>query len=179
MENQIYDESQVSGMPRALKMGLTVGLIGIVIAVISGMMTKSGNSGASTALGWLSFLILVGGGFMAAKSHRDQDLGGMMSFGRGFLVAFVTIAIASILVAIFNYIYMGFIDPSMIDEIRRQAMENMDEQNMPEESYDMAVSMMESMTSAGAIAAMGSMFGLVGGAIFGAIIGAITKRTKD
>ncbi len=174
----IPNPASVSYSSRALRFGLIGGLISLGFCFISNLtgLAQPGNTGSGLLMMVVSLAISFGIAYMATKSHRDEDLGGYITLGRGLAIGFVALMIATILGAIFNYIYLSFIDPGMMERAFEQMREQFEERGMSEEQIDAALSMSQKFTSP----LMTSIFALGGGAFFSLIIslvaGAILKK---
>jgi len=174
-EVNILHESEVSFFPTALRWGLISAGISIVYALISNIL---GIAASQTALNSVIGLGIIGIiSYLCIKAHREE-LGGFISFGRGFLVAFVALMISSVISSIFNFIYINYIDPSAMEVILQSTESMMSGFGMSEDQIEEAVEQtrksMESPISilTGLIAM--SLFS----AIFAAIFGGIMKNER-
>jgi hypothetical protein len=91
MENK----EMVSPWPFALRYGITVGLIGIVLGLVLYLMTGTGNDFPDNAwiyysvIGLLSFVIGIAGLVLSTKAYRTA-IGGYINFNKAFQVALFT-----------------------------------------------------------------------------------------
>ncbi len=107
---------------------------------------------------------------MAVKKHRDEDLGGFITFGRAFGVGFLVTLVISAITAVWVYFYFGFIDPDMATAI----MENSLAQQGIED--DAMIDQMKFWFSPGAMAIYGLIGSLFFGAILSLIVAAVMKK---
>lgn len=130
MENQ-----KVSPLKTALRMGLIIGLIFIVLSLITFLLDMEDNK----TIRYLDIVIIIGGVVWAIKSHRDNDLGGFISYGRGLGIGTLSILFASIILAVYMIIYFNTINPGAIEMMEQLAEERMIEQGMEAEDMEEAM----------------------------------------
>ncbi|MEM7248836.1 MAG: DUF4199 domain-containing protein [Acidobacteriota bacterium] len=97
---------------------------------------------------WLGFLVMLLGFsviFVAVKQHRDRDLGGVIKFGRAFLLGLGITMVASLLYTIGWETYRMAIDPAFIDKWFEAAIEAKKAESLPETELQEFVASMESM----------------------------------
>jgi len=177
LDDNYIDPADVSFWPTAIRYGGIAGVILIAFGLLmhlTGMTDYSGQGGATT---WIQNIVTygvwIGGIVMAVKYHRDQELGGFVSFGRAFGLGLVTALIMGIIGALWTYIFFSFIAPEAIDMIMEAAMEN-----MPEGQAEATEGMMSAMMSPGAMTIWMIVGSLVGGGIISLIVAAIMKREQ-
>lgn len=178
---QFVDEKTVSYWPVVQRYGLIGGLVLIAFALVSFLFGLNDPTNANVFLGLITFavsaILYIAIGGWAARSHRDQDLGGYISFGRAFRVAFLALLIAMVIGALFQLLYTTLIEPDFFDNLVDNIVAMYEEQGMSEEQIDMALSFTRFFyTPVGfLIAGLGSA--LFFSALFGVISAAIFKRT--
>ena len=161
------------------KWALISALIGIVFQLIQQVTGVMGKSGTIIALYTVvSIGVSIAIYVMALREHREQELGGFMSFKRAFYLAFMIGLVSMVIVLIFNYIYMNFINPSAMESQLEMTRVMMEKFGMPEEQLDAAIEKQRvSLTSP-----MSILTGLLGGgvvvAILSLIMGAIMKKER-
>ncbi|MEZ5045194.1 MAG: DUF4199 domain-containing protein [Saprospiraceae bacterium] len=119
--NRIIDPSGVSYQRLAFQHGAYAALIIIVIGLITNLTGINDPTNPQTAVTWtinlLTWGVMVAFIVMAVKKHREEDLGGYITFGRAFGVSFLVILALSVISAIWTYVYFAFIDPELIGKI--------------------------------------------------------------
>ncbi len=171
MEVEFVDPPSVGKI--AFKWGLITGLIMIVYSVIINMSGQIGNQ----ALSSVSYLFLIIGIFMAHKEFKNSG-DGFMSYGKGLGLGTLTTLIAAVLSAIFSYIYMTMIDPTIMDVIRDQQIMEMEGRGMSDAQIEQSLSMMESFMSPGFISIVAVFIVTLVGFILSLIITAFTKNSN-
>jgi len=171
------DPKQVSMRPTAMRYGLIGGLILIAFGLV---VNVSGLNQPGSSMSWVTGLISVAIFaavlVIAVKYHRDQELGGYITFGRSFGLSMLTVLIMAVLGAIFTYVYMAFIDPSMADQMLEMTREQYESMGMSEEQIEQSLSMAKTFMQPHWAALMGILGNLFFGAIVGLIISAVMKK---
>lgn len=166
------------------KKGFNQGLIGgLVLIVLNLIFSVTGlvNPGETNAMTWISTLLTWGvvGYFIyaAATKHRDEDLGGYITFGRAFAVGFMAVLAMALVSAVWMYIYTAFIDTSFFDTIRQASMDQMmNQQGLSAEEAERALGMMDFMWNPGMMTIMAMVGTLFAGLIIDLIVSAVVKR---
>ena len=160
------------------KVSLKYGLIlGGAVIIYSAIINQLGLSTDQTVTS-LSYLILPIVLYMAIK--KNQQVSENYSFGAGFGTGFKVTAIASLIVAVFTYVYFAFIDPDMVQFILEQTENKMYAQdNMSEDQIEMAIEMQKKFMTPGMMAFWGGIAYLFIGTILALIIAAITKKSDN
>ena len=177
--NERVAESSVSFWPSAVRIGIVGGLIMIIyglVGIFTGLASPAKGLGALMLNFLIVIVLYVGITVYGVRTHRNEELGGYISFGRAFLTGLVVIVIAGIISAIFTYVYMAFIDPDymakMVDDMRVMY----ERLGMDEDQIDQAMSQLEGRMSPSSNLTSSLIFSGVIGAIVSLIVGAIMKR---
>lgn len=174
-QKELQDEKNVSPMPIIIRYGLILGALAILQILLQF------TTGAMFTVGIVSMIVSIVGLVWAVKAHRNDDLGGQISLGRAFQVAFGAGAISSVIGAIFNYIYVTVINPNAVEQIKQQTEDMMLRMGTPEDVVNQAME-----KSAADFDKMATMSGLVSGvgmglvmiAVISLIIALIMKRSR-
>ena len=182
MENSVdnqgfIEESSASYQSVVLKYGGIAALIGIVLGLVMYMadMMDPANSTISSII---QMVVYVGAIVLAIKEHRENDLGGYISFGRAFTVGILTTLVLAIINAVWTYIFMAFIAPDMMDMMMDAQMQGMADSGMDEDAIEQAMEMSKGFMSPGMIAVMSIFGSLFMGAIISLIVAAIMKKNS-
>lgn len=162
----------------ALKWGgiMAVALIAIsLIMDLAGMSQQSGGGSIINTI--LSYIISIGAIVMAIKAFK-QDNNSNLSIGDGVVLGLLTALVAGLLMAVYTYIYFGYISPDMLDGIRDQSMANAGDMDADQE--EMVSGIMDAMMSPGVMAGSVLVMKLFLGLFVGLITGLIMKNeNKD
>src|SRR5690606_5939007 len=138
------DPKDVSPQPTALRYGVIWGLLGILlglIAYLAGWTDVSGSnamSGGSMISSILSIALNVTILVMAIKYHRDKELGGYITFGRGFKTGMLTTFFYAIIAALWMAVFINFIATDMMENIQNAMYEQWEAQGLSDEQIEQA-----------------------------------------
>ena len=164
---EVIYESNEPFMPTAIRWGLISAGVSIVYALVANLL---GLSTSQTTLNTIIGLVIVGViSYLCVKSHKEE-LGGFISFGRAFLVSFIALLISGLISSIFNFIYMNYIDPTMMDQILEMSQGMYESMGFTEDQIEMALE----EAKKGMENPISIVWGIVGVGIFAAIIALIT-----
>lgn len=172
------DQDDVSFLQTALRYGLIGSAAAIAVNLVSQLLGWADGSDMLMAVlvGVVGIAVYVVAQVMGVQHHRDNELGGYISFGRAFLVCLAIAMIMAIIGAIWNYIYLSFIDPDMMERMTEMLREQYEEMGMSEDDIDNALSMVDMTTSPMVQLLSGIFGGALIGVITGLIIGAVMKK---
>jgi Protein of unknown function (DUF4199) len=153
-----------------LRYGAYNGAIAIAISLLVYLMDMNVMTFSGMFLIYGSMLVV---GFvmvyLAIKHQRDQLDGGIISYGKAFLIGLLVTIVATFISSIWNYVLINFIDTEYVARLQEQFVETWGE-SMPQEAMEETLKGFEEA---------GDMLtilknAVVGGTIFGLIVGLIT-----
>ena len=147
--------------------GVILGIILIIYSVLLYILELSLNK----SMGYGTYLFIIAGLIWFTLSYRNNNLGGSISYGQALGYGTVMIVIAALISSIYNYIFISYIDPSMIDKMIAMGEEELLKQGMSDEQIEMAQSIQKKIMSPGLM----NIFGFIGMVIVGFIINLITS----
>ena len=115
------------------------------------------------------------------KTYRDKYAGGFITYGKSFSTGFLIGLYASILAAIYAFIYFSYINPGMIEEMIDIRMVEIMEQNpnMGEQEYEMSESWIRRFMSPVALPILGLISNVIVSLILSLIVSIfMQKRDK-
>jgi hypothetical protein len=153
----------------ALYYGVLTGAAMIVLALvlyISGLYMNQ-------TLGYIQYLILIGGMAWGTLEYRKKYLNGFISYGKAFTSCFMIGLFAGILGAIYTFIFAQFIYPGFTQEILEKAQERMQAKSpdMTDDQLELGMKYVRMFTTP----VMMAIWGLVANLFFSAIIGLIVS----
>ncbi len=169
-------ESKASSKNVMLNYGLILGVVSILISVISyalGMhLERDWKFGV---LGFVAMIVILS---MAIKKFKT-DNNNLLSFGQAVKVGMGVAIVSSVIVIIYNQIFINFIEPEMMNQLLEVEKAKWVEANMTTEQMEAAEDMFNLFSGA----AISSAIAIVASAFFGfiisAIAGAIMKRSAE
>ena len=175
----IPDPSQVSPRDTGLRYGVILALAGIIIGIVVYLMGGSdpANAGSSGSLGCLSIIISIAIIVMGIKAHRDKDLGGFISLGRGMSVSLWMGLAYGVISSIWNYVFTNFIAPESM-EAAQEAIDQVRAQVEDGEAPEWTLSLVENATTLGSNPLFGMIAGLIFVLFFGFFASLFLKRER-
>ncbi len=165
-------EQQPSMAKSAMNYGAIIGLVLIALSLVSFLI---GNY-ESKLIQYLSYAVMIGGLYWAIKSYRDKECGGFIAYSKALGFGVLTALFFGIITAFFTYIYIKFVDDTLIQFALEQSRLQLEERGMSEDDIDAAMQMSKSFTSAGFIASMALIGNIVIGFLISLIVGLVVKK---
>ena len=125
-----------------------------------------------------SLLVNVGAVVLAHRTFRAAN-GGLLSFGQGVLIAGVMLLLSGLVSGMFNWLYVTYIDPAFVDNMKDQLVAFMEQNNVPDADIAKSSAKFDDMKAGlgkSLLSALGS--GLVSGLVLGSIVSIFTKRNR-
>lgn len=159
------------------KIGMKYGFIGAIVLIIYGLILQISGLAGNQALGYLNLLFL---GVIIVLAHNAFKSGGdgYMSLGQGIGIGVLISVVSGVGSSIFSYIYIKFIDDSMLQMARDKALENLEAKGMSEDQIEQAMSWTEKFTTPLMILIFGIIFTVFFGFILSLLISLFTKKSN-
>lgn len=154
-----------------IRFGLMLGLISVILFLIF-QFAGMDMAGPARWIGLPIDIVLIVLAHNYFKEHND----GFMSFGQGVGISFWIALIGSVISSIFSYIYIKFIDGTMMQQIMDKQIEEMQNKGMSDADIDNAMKYAAPFMSAEAILAFGLIGGLVIIVLMGLVISIFTQK---
>lgn len=154
--------------------GILIGFALIVFQLIMYLLDVSSES----YLNFLNYVVLAVGLFWSIVQFRDTRLEGFITYGKAVGSGFAVGLIASILMGIFMYFYLTYMNTGLVEQVLLTAEESMLEQNpnMTDEQIEQAMSVVEIFSTPAMMAVMGFLYNVVVSLVFSLIIAIFAKR---
>lgn len=176
MENPFEEKVNKTSLGKfTLIYGSITGVVLIMISLIFYVIDVD----PSSFLNYLNIALLIGAMAYAGVQYRNTVNGGFMSYGRALGTSFLVGLFASILLAVYTFVFFKFIDPELITQILANAEEKMVEQNpdMTDEQIEVALKY-SSMFMTPMAMMLWTIIGMTfWSLIFALIVAAFTKKT--
>ena len=155
----------------AMKWGLYLGMIMIAYSMILQVTDQVTNQ----SLSYVNYLFMAVLIYFAQKSFKD-DGNGFMSYSKGLGVGTMVSAVGGAISSVFTFIYLTFIDDSMIAIMLEKAEMDMIDRGDPEAQIEQAMFFTEKMMTPPILALLGLFFVVLFGFILSLIISAVNKN---
>lgn len=168
------EQKPTSAFIAAFMPGIYLGLALIVFRLVLFLLDVDMESYVNFSI----YVVLAIGLFWGIVNYRDVHRQGLISYGGAFGSGFAIGLYASVLLGIFTYFFVQYIDPSLVEQVMIKAEEGMLDQNpnMTDEQIEQALSMVEIFSSPVMLAVMGFIYNVVISVIFSLIIAIFAKR---
>jgi len=168
------EQKPTSSFAAAMMPGIYLGVALIVFRLILFLLDVEMES----YLNWTIYVVLAIGLYLGIINFRDKHRGGLITYGNAFGAGFAIGLFASLIMGIFTYFFVEYIDTSVVGQVMIKAEEGMLAQNpdMTDEQLDQALSMVKIFSSPVMMAVLGFVYNLVISVIFSLIIAIFAKR---
>ena len=166
-------ENQTTTTKVALKWGIIIGICSVVFSTLIMVLGMVANQ----AIGFIAYIIIGIGVFMAMSAYKKEN-NGFMSYGQGLGIGALMAAVSGLLSSAYSFVYMKFIDPSVMDQIFKKAEADMEKKGLSPEQIDQAMEMSKVFMSPGAMFVWGVVGSIFLGFVFSVIIAAFVKKDK-
>ena len=157
----------------AVRYGIITGIVTVIYSLILYMTELNNNK-------WLSFIstaILIVGIVLAHRYFKSLN-SGYMSYGQGLGIGSLLSVIVGVFSGIFMYVYLKFIDSTVIERMQEAQYIEMEKRGMSEEQMEQAIQLSQKMTGPEMMVVWAILGTLFFGFILSLIISAITKHTR-
>ena len=175
MKDTSFNNSQA-----ASRVGFVGGLMFIgfyIVTALTGWVTDK-----STFVSVINVVVVSGiFTFVAHKTittQRDVGQNGIITFGEGFGSTMIAVLVSVALSTIFSYVFMKFIDPSIVEKMKEVSMEALQNADLQGADIDEAEEMMNKIISPGLIASSEFFIRLIWGAVIGVLVAAVLPKNK-
>ena len=145
-------DEYVTPLKAGLKWAIYLSLISIAMTLafhytgFSNMADPEDPNGITATI--INLVISIGATVLAQLYYRKHNEG-LMTYGEGISVAFFLGIFSGLVMALFMYLFMSYIEPGLSDAIREAALQD---ESMSDEEREMAGSIIGAMTSPTALA---------------------------
>lgn len=168
-------EDKVSVSQVGLRYGIIIGLVFIVYGMILEFMGL--DIEMQQYFGYVNYVFLVVGLVLAHKAFKEGG-DGFMTIGQGLGIGMLISLIGGVLSGLFSYIYIKFIDDSMLTKIKDLQIEKMEEQGMDDAQIEQAMKIAGKFMSAEMIPVWAIVGMLFIGFILSLIVSLFTKKAN-
>ncbi len=168
-------ENKVTVSQIGLRYGIIIGLIFIVYGLILQFLNL--DMKAMQYLGYLNYVILIVVLVLAHKAFKEGG-DGFMSIGQGLGIGMLITLVGSVLSAIFTFIYLKFIDDSMLTKILDAQMAELEARGLDDAAVDQAMGFTEKIMTPEILPILSVVVMLFFGFIISLIVSIFTKKAN-
>jgi hypothetical protein len=159
----------------AMNYGAIIGLVLVGLSLVSFLIGDYENK----VLQYASYFVMVGGLFWAIKSYRDNECGGLISYGSVLGFGTMVSLFFGILTAFFMYIYLKFVDDTLLQYVMEESARQMEAKGMSDEEIEVGMEYSRMFTSAGFFGTMALLGNVFFGFIISLVLGFILKKEDE
>lgn len=171
MENEYVEPASVKKV--AMKWGLILGLITVALGMVWQLAGLAGQSWT----GWVNLVPLSVVIYLAHKEFKDTG-DNFMSYGQGLGIGMLVSLISGVIGAVFSYIYLSFIDDSMIQQLIDQSYETWEAQGLTDAQIAQGEKFNEFLMTPGVLSISSVIVVVFSGFIVSLIVSAITRNSR-
>jgi len=127
-------------------------------------------------LGYVGYIILIGGMAWGTLEYRKRYLGGFMTYGKAFSSCFMIGLFSGILGAIYMFIFAQFIHPGLIQEVLDMSRQALADKNLTDEQMEQALAMQSKFMSPVMMTIWGLFASLIASVVLGLILAIFLKK---
>jgi|GEM_PF-1990733 len=171
--------TQPSKMSIAMKWGSIMAGALIAVSLLFYLMGMSEPTGSSSIINTiLSYVISIGSLVLGIKAYKDGNASNL-SVGDGIVLGILISLVGGVLMGIYTYIFIEFIDPSTLEAVKEQALASANTEGMDADQAEMTESIMGAVTSSSFMALMIVIMKFFLGLVVGLICGLVMKNSRE
>lgn len=158
-----------------LKNGIILGLVFIVYGMILQFLNI--DMKIMNYLSYINYVVLVIFVVMGHKAFKEGG-DGFMTIGQGLGIGMLITLIGSAISSVFSFIYLKFIDDSMITRALDYQVEEMEKNGMDDATIEQAMKFTEKLMTPEVMPIMALVFMLIFGFVLVLIVSLFTKKAN-
>ena len=159
-------------MNNSIKYGLYTGVAMVLLSLLFYALDIKATSWPQ----YISIGVLLVGIILGTLAFRDKCSGGFISYGRSLGSGVMISLIAGIILAIYTYLNVAFLNPEMMEQMIGVAEENMMQQGLSDDQIDQAMSMTTMFMTPTFIALTGLFSMVLWGTLFSLLASIFVKK---
>jgi hypothetical protein len=152
--------------------GVIIALAVIVFSLILFLL----NITKGSALEYLSYLIILGGLFLAQTNYRNKYQAGFIEYGKAFTVGLLTSVFLGVIMGIYTFIFFKYIDPGAMEEAMTLAEQKMMDRGMSDMEIEQGMNMARKFQGVGIYTFLAVAGNIFIGSIFSLITAIFVKK---
>lgn len=151
-------------------------IYGIIIIAMSLIFYILGFENDDTVVSIINIVVTIAALYFFMNKYKTEIGNGFISFSVSFRTGILLTFFAGVISGFYNWIFMSFIDPGVIDKAMEQSYERFISSGMTEEQAISQLEMAKPFMTPIAMTIIGLVFFLVMGLIVSAIVSALIKK---
>ncbi len=139
------EENKPTQMKVAMNYGAILGLALVALGIL--FYLTGWNRSMTSGLQWINYLVQILLIVMGIKYYRDSVQGGFISYGRALGTGTLISLFAAIIISVYMYIYITYMDPTFMEFIASQQEEQLYAQGFSDEQVERSMEMARNFTS--------------------------------
>lgn len=169
-------ENQVNSKQIIINYGLMLAGASILMSLIQ--YATGTHLEQSWTVAIIGFALLITVIVLAIKKFKSSNRG-YISWGQAVKVGVGVAIISGLIGAVYQYVFMNFIEPDMLNLIAEKQQQTLLDQGYSEEQIEASIEMGKKFQGPGIMAAMSVIGSAIFGFIVSAIAGAIMKKDEN
>lgn len=163
--------------PSTARIALKWGIVSAVMIIVYTVALYISGLFKTPALSWIPFIFLLFGIVMSLREFKLMNTN-FINFSEGLGLGTLMSAVCAIIASIFNYIYITFIDTTILQQMRELQIEQLEQQGLSSEQIEQAMEMASRFATPGLTLLFSMIVYVICGFIFSLVISAIIKNSK-
>ena len=169
-------ENQLSSKSFMVNNGIILGVASILFALV--LYATGNHLSPHWSVSIINAIIFIGIIIYGIKQFKEAN-DNFLSWGQGVKIGVGVAIVGSLIVVIYNYLFMNFIEPDFMNQMMEIQNQTYLDQGLTEEQIEAANKMTSSFSTPGIMAAVGIISYAIGGFIVAAIGAAIMKKSEE
>ena len=151
-------------------------IYGIAIVAMSLIFYILGFENDDSVVSIINLVVTIGALYFFMNKYKTEVGNGYLSFSHSFRIGILLTFFGGVISAFYNWIFMSFIDPTIIDKAMEKSYESLISSGMSEEQAITQLEMSKPFMTPIAMTIIGLLVFLVLGLIISAIVSAFIKK---
>lgn len=180
MENNVLNEIEIKKPQAMFPAVLKYSLIFSFVIILYNVVLYAFNLNENKFLGWLVYGFFIAAMIIGSNKYKNDNCDGFLTYGKSFLSSFLIGLFISIVISIWTFIFMEFIDKELVIKILEKSEEAMLERNpnMSQNEIDMGMKYVKIFTSPLMMSVMSLITNIIMSVIFALITAIFIKKEE-
>ncbi|MFM2207642.1 MAG: hypothetical protein RL213_1617 [Bacteroidota bacterium] len=160
----------------AMMFGAYYGFSAIIVMMLFYLLNLDPQSKIPSLLNYALLVLFM---VLGMRTYRDQDNGGLLSYGEAVGTGLLVSVFGGVILSVFTVVLFTFIDPGMTEKLLEAAREQMIENGTPDSQVEMGLQMAKNMMSPIWLFVLGMLGSAFMGLIFSLIVAIFVRREAN